>query len=83
MTTINPDLARFAAELSDTYDALCDKYPQAFFDAFRPRIELRTVDGLTARFYEEGIEFYPKERVRTPAPVEEGANQTTKQENRR
>lgn len=62
MSTINPMLARFAADLNDAWEKLCDGAPDEFFDLFTPvSIELRTGDGLTARFYEEGIEFYPKE----------------------
>lgn len=63
MATVHPSLARFAAELNDAYEAICEKpeYDE-FFKLFYPvSIELRTGDGLTARFFEEGIEFYPKE----------------------
>lgn len=62
MSTVTPELARFAANINDAYEKVCDEMPQEFFDLFGPvSIELRTGDGLTARFYEEGIEFYPKE----------------------
>jgi hypothetical protein len=60
MTTVNPMLARFAAALNDAYEAVCDEAPDEFFEVFGPvRIKLYTIDGLTAEFYEEGIEFYP------------------------
>jgi len=62
MTTVLPQLARFAAALNDAYEEVCNGTPDEFFQLFGPvSIELRTGDGLTARFYEEGIEFYPTE----------------------
>lgn len=62
MGTVNPMLARFAADLNDAYEKLCDKHPDEFFDLFQPMsLRLYTGDGLTAIFYEEGIEFYPAE----------------------
>jgi hypothetical protein len=61
MTTVNTDLARFAAAISDAYDKVCADMPQAFFDLFGPmQLELRTADGVTLRFWEEGVEFYPE-----------------------
>lgn len=61
MSTVQPDLARFAANLNDAYEKVCNETPDEFFSIFAPvSIELHTGDGLTARFYEEGIEFYPK-----------------------
>lgn len=62
MSFVNPDLARFAASLNAAIDKVCDEMPDDFFSLFAPvSIELHTGDGLTARFYEEGIEFYPEE----------------------
>lgn len=63
MATVHPKLAKFAAELNDAYDAICAKpeYDE-FFSLFGPvAIKLYTGDGLTAKFWEEGIEFYPEE----------------------
>lgn len=62
MATVHPDLARIAADLNDAWDKICEAAPDEFFGLFSPvSIRLYTGDGLTARFYEEGIEFYPKE----------------------
>lgn len=66
MTTVNPTLAKFAVELSEIIDKLFDKYSvqdAAFYEIYEPEIRLYTTDGLTAKFYEEGIEFYPKKEV--------------------
>lgn len=61
MATVNPNLARFAADLNDAYEKLCNSAPDEFFEQYGPvSIKLFTCDGLTAEFYEEGIEFYPK-----------------------
>lgn len=63
MTTVMPNLARFAAALNDAYEQVCKEAPDEFFDIYGPvSIQLYTCDGLTARFYEEGIEFYPKKK---------------------
>jgi len=64
MATVHPGLARFAAALYDAYAEVCDNPEHdTFFDLFNPvGIELRTADGLTARFFEEGIEFYPVDK---------------------
>lgn len=60
-TTVNPILARFAADLNDVWSKLCEEAPDELFDLFNPvSIELHTGDGLTATFYEEGIAFYPE-----------------------
>lgn len=59
---VNEHLARFAAELNAAYERLCEQTPDDFFTAYRPMsLKLYTGDGLTAVFYEEGIEFYPEE----------------------
>jgi hypothetical protein len=66
MATVHPLLARFAADLNEAYEAVCAKpeYDE-FFKLFHPvSIELSTGDGVTAHFYEEGIEFYPAEKSR-------------------
>lgn len=62
MAIVNPHLARFAAEISEAYDGVSERFPYEFFEAFAPLdLRLYTVDGLTVRFLEEGLEFYPKE----------------------
>lgn len=62
---VNPLLARFAADLSDAWERLCeDPEHDTFFNLFEGvSIKLYTSDGLTAKFWEEGIEFYPKEQA--------------------
>lgn len=62
MAIVNGDLAQFAAEVQKAYQKVCDnpKYSDDFFRIFSPTIELHTEDGLTAKFWEEGIEFYPE-----------------------
>lgn len=63
MTTIQPMLARFAADLNDMWTKLCEEAPDEFFNTFgQVSIQLYTDDGLTAKFYEEGIDFYPEEK---------------------
>ena len=63
MATVHPTLARFAAALNDAYEEVCEAAPDEFFQLFGPvEIKLYTGDGLTAKFYEEGIEFYPSEK---------------------
>ncbi|UDL16546.1 hypothetical protein SEA_ZOOMAN_305 [Microbacterium phage Zooman] len=60
-TPIHPILARFAADLNDLWEKHCAEAPDEFFELFNPvSIKLYTGDGLTAEFYEEGIDFYPK-----------------------
>ena len=60
MTTVQPMLARFATDLNDMWTKLCDESPDEFFDIYGPvSIKLYTGGGLTAEFYEEGIDFYP------------------------
>lgn len=60
---IDPRLARFTAGLFDLYSKFCDDFTDDdFFGDYDPiSLELRTINGLTAKFWEEGIEFYPKE----------------------
>ena len=60
---IDPRMARFAAAVNDAYEKVCNDFTdEHFWDDYAPiQIELRTINGLTARFWEEGIEFYPAE----------------------
>lgn len=60
MSIIAADLARFAADLNEAYEAVCEKYPDEFFDLFHPTIALYSYGEVAAKFYEEGIEFYPE-----------------------
>lgn len=62
---VNPTLLRFALEIEKFIDELYEKYAaenRDFYEIYEPAIRLYTVDGLTAVFYEEGIEFYPEEK---------------------
>lgn len=62
MALVNPKLAVFAARLNDVWEQLCDETEMDFFDLFGPvEIKLYTVGGYTAKFWEDGIEFYPSE----------------------
>ena len=55
---VDPKLAAFAAELSEAVDNLLDKYDLTHH---RPvDVVLTTCDGIAAKFWEEGIEFYPE-----------------------
>lgn len=64
MSTVDPNLARFAADLNDAYTKICENAPDEFFETHGPvSIVLRTVDGVAAEFYEEGIDFYPKAKT--------------------
>lgn len=59
---INTKLARFAAELHDSYTQLVSKYWDdglEYFDGLDIRVY--TDDIQVLGFYEEGIEFYPVE----------------------
>jgi hypothetical protein len=62
MSIINPLLARYAADLNDAIDKLSLKPEhREFFEVYGPvGVKMYTVDGLTAEFFEEGIEFYPE-----------------------
>lgn len=63
-TTVLPALARFAADLNDAWEKVVEGMDDDFFNLFAPvEIRLYTGDGLTAKFWEEGIEFYPKEEA--------------------
>lgn len=58
---VDGNLAAFAAELNAAFEALLDKH-MSKIDAHAPfGLELTTVDGVAARYLEEGIEFYPQD----------------------
>lgn len=64
-TPINPHLARFAADFADLWTKYCEEAPDEFFELFSPvSVRLYTGDGLTAEFYEEGIDFYPEKKAK-------------------
>lgn len=63
MTTVDPRLARFAADLNDAFSKLIDGADSEFLNDYGPiGLELQTINGLTARYYEEGIDFYPEDK---------------------
>lgn len=62
---VNPALLRLALEIERFIDEVFDRYAaenRDFYEIYEPEIRLYTTDGLTAKFYEEGIEFYPEEK---------------------
>ncbi len=61
---VNEELVSFISEVNGAYKRICEdpKYSDLFFEIYKPSIRLYTDDGLTARFWEEGIEFYPEEK---------------------
>ena len=77
MTTVPSDVLAFVAELESVSTALIEKYygeseaasmgeggmyTNKAFHHFAPiTVEIRTQDGLLARFMEEGIDLYPEE----------------------
>lgn len=65
MAIVNPKLARFALDVQEAWTAICEKPEHdEFFNLFgNVNIKVYTGDGLTLEFYEEGIDFYPKEEA--------------------
>lgn len=60
---INPELAKFAFALEAAYSKACEEAPEEFWSLFNPvSVKLYTGDGLTAEFYEEGVDFYPSKK---------------------
>jgi hypothetical protein len=63
VSVIQPQLARFAADLHDAIDKVLESHDK-LHETYGPvQVRLYTDDGLTATFFEEGIEFYPKEKT--------------------
>lgn len=60
MGPLNSELLKFALKLETAINEGLKENPE-FAEYFAPiGVELHTCDGFTARFLEEGIEFYPK-----------------------
>lgn len=62
---VDPAIARFAAEVKEFFDNTLDRYAEQdarFLDHSPLSMQITTVDGIAARFWEEGIEFYPGEK---------------------
>lgn len=57
---IDPEFAKFAIELRELYEKLCDKHDNALHAHYPMSLEIKTVDGVAAVFVEEGINFYPE-----------------------
>ena len=59
---LNHHLLTFAVKLEKAINKALDEDPE-FATIWAPiGVELHTIDGLTAKFLEEGIEFYPEEK---------------------
>lgn len=62
-SVINPHLLKFTLGLQEAVDKLLDEASPDFLTNFYPiDIQLHTIDGYTAHFLEEGIEFYPEDK---------------------
>lgn len=62
-TIVNGDFAAFAAELGREFERILDEHLKRGSDIQHHvpiGLRLITVDGVAAKFYEEGIEFYPE-----------------------
>lgn len=61
---INEDMAMYFAELSKFLDSQFDKYKNTYMEHVFPgmQVQVKNEDGLIAKFWEEGIEFYPDEK---------------------
>lgn len=60
---VHPALARFTADLSEAIDRISnDPTHNEYFELFEnTQIQLSAYGELIAKFWEEGIEFYPKD----------------------
>lgn len=58
---IDPNLARTMAELEKAWSEILDRNYEALTHFGTFSLKVYTDDGLTAQFYEEGIDFYPKD----------------------
>lgn len=67
---VQPQMAALLAELKTATDEIIDKHlneadalggDKNYLQFYMPiGVQVTTIDGLTAQFYEEGIEFYPE-----------------------
>lgn len=60
---VNADFARFCADLEKFLDDQYEKYKDTDMQHMYPHVDVQVyVEGdLAAKFYEEGIDFYPKD----------------------
>lgn len=65
--TVDGKLARLAADLDDAFSEILDRHLADEESSLRHHtpfgLYLTTVDGIAATFLEEGIEFYPKNKI--------------------
>lgn len=60
MSIIDGKFAAFVVDIEKAFDAAFEKYGKDL-DAHGPLgFYITSVDGIAARFWDEGIEFYPK-----------------------
>lgn len=57
---IGSELARFAADLEEAFNEVCNRHAPHLEHYFPLGLELHSGDGVTARFMEDGIDFYPE-----------------------
>lgn len=58
---VDSNLARMMAELEQSWSNILLKHYNAVSHFGTFSLKVYTDDGLTAQFYEEGIDFYPKD----------------------
>lgn len=59
---VDPRIAVLMAKIGDALNDVFEGTDQEVFDIHGPiQVHVTGLDGVIARFYEEGIDFYPKE----------------------
>lgn len=58
---VTPQIAAMSAELSEAWDLILAKYAPHLAHHEALGLSIITAGGVVARFYEEGIVFYPKD----------------------
>ncbi len=61
MTVVDSNLARTMAELEKAWSEILDRNYDSLSHFGNFQLKVYTDDGLTAQFYEEGIDFYPRD----------------------
>lgn len=59
---VDPNLARTMAELEKAWGEILERNYDSLSHFGIFQLKVYTDDGLTAQFYEEGIDFYPKDQ---------------------
>lgn len=57
---ISAELAKFAADLEEAFNEVCNRHIPLLENYYPLGLELHTADGVTARFMDDGIDFYPE-----------------------